>query len=107
MTVNTAEVHAAADRMRDALQGVADAAKSCGQIPADYGPTNILLVVIHLRGVIPGNSGRVLGYNRRILRPLLAGLRALASPDAQGEDDAGDAPRWDEWITLWSGEAAD
>ncbi|GAA4583619.1 TetR/AcrR family transcriptional regulator [Planotetraspora phitsanulokensis] len=95
------EVLAAADRMRDTLQRVVDVARSCGQLPEDYGPTDILLIIIHLRGTLPGDPATVARYTPRLLEPLLTGLRVMASSGRSR--DAAPAPQWDEWLAFWSG----
>ncbi|GII58226.1 TetR family transcriptional regulator [Planotetraspora thailandica] len=97
------EVHAAADRMRDSLQRVVDVARSCKQIPEDYGPTDILLIIIHLRGALPGEPAEVVKYTQRLLEPLLAGLRVMASAGPGRGENATPAPQWDEWVAFWSG----
>ncbi|GAA4576397.1 TetR/AcrR family transcriptional regulator [Planotetraspora kaengkrachanensis] len=95
------EVLAAADRMRDALQRVVDVAREYKQIPEDYGPTDIVVIIVHLRGALPGDPATVARYTRRLLEPLLAGLRVMASSGRA--HDAAAAPQWDEWLAFWSG----
>ncbi|TDD32820.1 TetR/AcrR family transcriptional regulator [Nonomuraea terrae] len=97
------EVHAAADRMRDSLQRVVDVARSCKQIPEDYGTTDILLIIIHLRGALPGDPATVVRYTQRLLEPLLAGLREMASAGPRRGENAAPTPQWDEWVDFWVG----
>jgi AcrR family transcriptional regulator len=95
------EVHAAADRMRDSLQRVVDVARSCKQIPEDYGPVDIVLIIIHLRGALPGDPATMVRFSQRLLEPLLAGLRVMAS--AGPRENTAPAPQWDEWLAFWRG----
>lgn len=95
------EVHAAADRMRDSLQRVVDVARSCKQIPEDYGPVDIVLIIIHLRGALPGDPATMARFSQRLLEPLLAGLRVMAS--AGPSENTAPAPQWDEWLAFWRG----
>lgn len=96
------EVHAAADRMRDSLQRVVDAARSRKQIPEDYGPIDIVLIIVHLRGAIPGDPATVVRYSQRLLEPLLTGLRVMASAGPRHGENTAPAPQWDDWIAFWT-----
>ena len=96
------EVLAAEARMHEALKRLAELGHTCGDLPPDFGPADLIFMIVHLRAAVPGDPATMARFSRRWVEPLLTGLRAMASTPDAGTSQ-GPPPQWDEWMAAWSG----
>jgi AcrR family transcriptional regulator len=97
------EVIAAERRMHEALERLAGVGRGCGDLPRDYGPADLIFMIVQLRAAVPRDPATMTRFSRRWVKPLLTGLRAMAAaPGAETSDEP--PPQWDEWMAVWSGD---
>jgi AcrR family transcriptional regulator len=96
----TAEVDAAAARMRDAFDALVARAHDAGVLRTDVTSADLPLLLEHLTARLPATVERAAALHLRYLELVLAGLRTAAadSPTAL----PGPAPDWAELGELWN-----
>jgi AcrR family transcriptional regulator len=96
----TAEVDAAAARMRDAFDDLVARAHDAGVLRTDVTSADLPLLLEHLTARIPATGERAAALHLRYLELVLAGLRTAAadSPTAL----PGPPPDWAELGELWN-----
>jgi AcrR family transcriptional regulator len=96
----TAEVDAAAARMRDAFDDLVTRAHDAGVLRTDVTSADLPLLLEHLTARIPATGERAAALHLRYLELVLAGLRTAAadSPTAL----PGPPPDWAELGELWN-----
>jgi AcrR family transcriptional regulator len=96
----TAEVDAAAARMRDAFDALVARAHDAGVLRTDVTSADLPLLLEHLTARIPATGERAAALHLRYLELVLAGLRTAAadSPTAL----PGPPPDWAELGELWN-----
>jgi len=93
----SAEIDAAADRLRDALEALIALDLTHGLVPADYSSGEIMITLSHLRPHLAVGRERAVELNLRQLDLYLAGLGEIAAGRAA---QRGNPLTWDEWVTF-------
>ncbi len=95
----TDDMEAAVGRLREALEAIVDRARDEGALRPDVVSADILLLLVHLKVLLPADAERAWQLRLRYLDVVLAGLRHR--PAQPPEDLDQPPPDWQELHAFW------